>query len=85
MNPDNRYSSFMLRFQWMKNNQQPTWIVSMQRTGTGELRWFPNLDALITFLREEFGNADMASGTVKTGGCGDAAFQEIDQFTPRQR
>ncbi len=54
MTPDDRYASFMLRFQWMKNDQQPTWIVSMQKTGTGELRWFPNLEALIAFLREEF-------------------------------
>lgn len=55
MTPDERYASFLLRLQWMKNGQQPTWIVSMQSTKTGTLRWFPNLEALITFLREEFG------------------------------
>jgi hypothetical protein len=58
--PDNRYASFMMRFQWMKNDQQPTWIVSMQSTKTGGLRWFASLEALITFLREEFGEYDGA-------------------------
>ncbi|MCA9926805.1 MAG: hypothetical protein KC421_30770 [Anaerolineales bacterium] len=27
----------------------------MQSTKTGELRWFPNLNALIKFLQDEFG------------------------------
>jgi hypothetical protein len=56
--PENRYAAFMIRFQWMKNDKQPTWIVSMQSTKTGELRWYPSLEALITFLREEFGEYD---------------------------
>ncbi len=85
MTPDNRYASFMLRFQWMKNDKQPTWIVSMQRVGTGELRWFPNLDALITFLREEFGDADLACGSSETEDRGDTALQENDRLTPGSR
>ena len=28
----------------------------MQSTKTGELRWFPSLDALIQYLQSEFGN-----------------------------
>lgn len=55
LTPNDRYASFMLRLQWAKNDELPTWVVSMQSTKTGELRWFPNLDALIAFLRDEFG------------------------------
>jgi hypothetical protein len=54
MNSNPQYNSYMLRLQWVKNNKEPMWIVSMQSTSTGELRWFPSLDAMITFLREEF-------------------------------
>ncbi len=83
MTPDNRYASFMLRFQRMKNDKEPTWIVSMQKTGTGELRWFPNLDALIAFLREEFGDA--VRGGSETEGRGDTALQEKDRLIPGSR
>ena len=55
---NSRYASFMLRLQWTQNDDCPTWVVSMQSTKTGELRWFPNLDALILFLRDEFGNCE---------------------------
>jgi hypothetical protein len=58
--PNIRYASFMLRLQWTQNDDCPTWIVSMQSTKTGELRWFPNLDALILFLRDEFGGCEQA-------------------------
>jgi hypothetical protein len=30
----------------------------MQSTKTGELRWFPNPEALIQFLRNEFGGCE---------------------------
>ena len=51
------YASFMLRLQWMENDDHPAWVVSMQSTKTGELRWFSNLDGLIQFLQKEFGCA----------------------------
>ncbi len=54
--PHKRYASYMLRLQWTYNDDQPTWLVSMQSTETGELCWFPNLDALVQFLGDEFGN-----------------------------
>jgi len=57
LTPNIRYASFMLRLQWTQNNDCPTWVVSMQSTKTGELRWFPNLDALFQFLQGEFGNS----------------------------
>ncbi len=50
----NRYASYMLRLQWMQNDDCPTWVVSMQSTKTGETRWFSDLDALYQFLRIEF-------------------------------
>jgi hypothetical protein len=46
-----RYAAYMLRMQRTKNDQQPTWIVSMQSTKTGDQRWFPSLEALVAFLR----------------------------------
>jgi hypothetical protein len=55
LTPDQPYVSFLLRMQWMDNNQQPTWLISMQKAGTGDLRWFPNLDTLIQFLLNEYG------------------------------
>ena len=58
MTPNIRYASFMLRLQWTQNDDCPTWIVSMQSTKTGELRWFPSLEALIQFLRDEFGGCE---------------------------
>ncbi len=52
----NIYNSYMLRLHWAQNSDHPTWVASIQSTKTGELRWFPNVDALIQFLQEEFGN-----------------------------
>jgi hypothetical protein len=43
---------------WAQDQDHPTWLVSMQSTKTGELRWFPSLEALIQYLREEFGNCE---------------------------
>lgn len=55
LTPKIRYASFMLRLQWTQSDDHPTWMISMQSTKTGELRWFPNLNALIKFLQDEFG------------------------------
>jgi hypothetical protein len=52
--PPNIYTSYMLRLHWAQNADHPTWVASIQSTKTGELRWFPNVDALILFLRDEF-------------------------------
>lgn len=62
MNSDHTYASYMLRLQWAKNNTEPTWIVSMQSTKTGEMRWFPSLEALIAFLHEEFDVSESPGG-----------------------
>jgi hypothetical protein len=56
--PKNGYASFMLRLLQVKNNDCPTWVISTQSTKTGELRWFPNLEALVQFLWKEFGDGE---------------------------
>lgn len=61
-----RYASFMLRLQLTQNDDSPLWIVSMESTKTGELRWFPNLEGAIQFLRDEYGNCNLVSDTVQT-------------------
>jgi hypothetical protein len=47
----------MLRLQLVQSNRQPFWVVSIQSTRTGELRWFSNLDALVQHLYTEYGHA----------------------------
>lgn len=79
MTPNIRYASFMLRLQWIQNDDHPAWVVSMQSTKTGELRWFPNLNALVQFLWDEFGDCE-------TKDSGQPALLPItDQPTPENR
>ena len=66
MTSNNRYASFMLRLQQAQNDNRPTWLVSIQSTKTGNLRRFPSLDALITFLRDEFGEQEKNDEPSKT-------------------
>jgi hypothetical protein len=44
----------MLRLRRMPNDDQPTWIVSLHNTQTGQQVCFPRLDGLIDFLQSEF-------------------------------
>jgi hypothetical protein len=60
---NNRYTSYLLRLQLAQNDDRPTWLASIQSTQTGELRWFSNVDALIQFFHEEFGNYDPKQNT----------------------
>jgi hypothetical protein len=57
MPQNNRYSSYLLRFRWVQNDDCPTWVATMQNTQTSQQLWFSSLDGLIEFLRAEFGNA----------------------------
>lgn len=50
----NHYTSFLLRLRWTQTGSRPTWVICLQNTNTSEPRWFPNLDALVAFLRTEF-------------------------------
>ncbi len=58
MPPNIRYASYLLRLQWTQNGEHPTWISCMQSTKTGEQHWFPNLEALVQFLCNEFDGCD---------------------------
>ncbi len=50
------YASFLLRFQRVKrDSEERTWTARIQSTETGELYWFPDVEVLIRFLRDEFG------------------------------
>lgn len=50
------YSSFLLRFRQMQNDGDPTWVISIQSTKTGQKWCFSSLDGLIQFLEREYGN-----------------------------
>lgn len=63
MAPNKRYASFMLRLQWLQNDDHPAWVASMQSSATNELRWFPNVDALVQFIRDEFDDREDARET----------------------
>ena len=49
------YASYLLRFQRVQRDDGRAWMASVQSTATGELRRFANLEALVHFLRDEFG------------------------------
>lgn len=52
------YASYLLRLQRVQADVGCAWIISTQSTATGELRQFANLEALLCFLREEFGGCE---------------------------
>lgn len=66
LTPNNGYASFMLRLQQAQSDNHPTWLISIQSTKTGKLQWFPSLDALVTFLRDEFGEHEKNNEPTKT-------------------
>lgn len=53
-----RYTSYLLRLWQMQNDQQTTWVASVQSTVTGEQRSFPSVGALLEFLQAEFGRCE---------------------------
>jgi len=55
MGKQNDYKSYMLRLRRMQNDNNPTWIVSLQNLQTGQQVFFPRLDQLINFLQMETG------------------------------
>ncbi len=56
------YQSFLCRFQWVQNDNHPTWIVSSQSTQTGEQQVFSSLEGFIQFLQAEFGTCNDGEG-----------------------
>jgi len=59
------YVSFLIRMQRARSDDRPTWIILMRSTKTGELRWFPNLDSLVTFLQQTYGTGETARNVGK--------------------
>ena len=66
-NPNTRYASYLFRFWQVQNGKRATWVVSIQSTTTGEQRRFPSVDALLEFLRAEFGGCQPAGDAVPQG------------------
>ncbi len=57
LDQNDNYSSFMVRFRRMHEDDQPTWVVFVQAIQTGQVMCFPRLDGLIEFLRTRFGES----------------------------
>jgi hypothetical protein len=70
-NANESYASYLLRFRRLSGDKGRTWVASIQCTATGELRRFPNLEALVQFLRDEFGDGqetqDASPAVERTG------------------
>jgi hypothetical protein len=54
---DHSYTSFLLRLWCAQQEDGRAWIACLQSTATGEQRRFPDLEALIQFLWDEYGDA----------------------------
>jgi hypothetical protein len=52
------YYSCLLRVWQVQSGDHLTWVASIQSPSTGELRSFPNIEALMQFLQDEFGNCE---------------------------
>lgn len=57
-NVNKNYVSYLLQFRSIPRDNRRIWIASVRSTATDELRQFPNLDALIQFIRDEFDNGE---------------------------
>jgi hypothetical protein len=67
------YASYMLRFRLMGQGNQTLWIASVENTATGLQRSFPGIEALVAFLRAEFGvNSSVARDDPQNGLQGEA-------------
>jgi hypothetical protein len=53
-NANESYVSYLLRFRCVWRGDARIWTASVQSTATGDLRQFPDLEALLQFLRDEF-------------------------------
>jgi len=74
MHPGTRYASYLLRLWQVQNDQQTTWVASIQDPATGEKRPFSSVGALLQFLQTEFG---------ERGSVGDSECQEPIDAGPR--
>jgi hypothetical protein len=65
--PPNIYTSYLLRVQLRQSGDHSIWVASLQSTKTGELRWFPTIEVLIRFLRDEFCSHNEAGDSNSAG------------------
>jgi hypothetical protein len=56
------YASYLLRLRQVEDNRRLVWMPSLQSTATGEQHPFADLDALVEFLRVEFGSCELMPG-----------------------
>ncbi len=49
------YQSYLLRLRRLEREGQPVWCASLESSITGHRQDFPDLDALVAFLLQEFG------------------------------
>ena len=62
------YASYMLRLRLMGQGNQTMWVASVENTATGIQRSFPGVEALVAFLRAEFGGySSAAEGRLPSG------------------
>lgn len=71
------YVSYLLQFWSVQRDKGRIWIAAVRCTATDELRRFANLDALIRFLQDEFGNGG------PTEGVSQLALQETKSTRPK--
>ncbi len=55
---DPDYASYLLRLRKVQHCGQATWITSAQSVTTSEVRTFPHIEALVTFLLAEYGSQE---------------------------
>lgn len=68
---NSHYASYLLRLWRVHNDQQTTWVASIQDPTTGEKSSFANVAALLQFLQVEFGECDaLAQTTAPSDGNG---------------
>lgn len=77
----------MLRLRQLQSDQVTTWVVSAENAQTGEIRWFPNVDALFRFISEEFRDCkvDTESGWETTNDTRMSSQHGLDCQTPDSR
>jgi hypothetical protein len=62
MDAKQHYLSYLLRLWKAGSGTEPVWRASLQSPGTGELRGFPSLEALVSFLRRQTGSTPGGDG-----------------------
>ncbi len=56
-NANENYASYLLRLRCVQGDKGRIWVASIQSTATSDQRRFANLDALLQFLWDEFGDS----------------------------